>query len=55
MAPITWTANNKSALLNMDSNGLEVNYTGRGNNYEDVVIYTNNPIPLQCKLFYFAI
>ncbi|KAF0433485.1 SPRY-domain-containing protein [Gigaspora margarita] len=54
MTSITWNVNDKSALLNVDSNGLGVNYTGRGKN-DDAVIRTNNPIPLQCKLFYFEI
>jgi hypothetical protein len=29
MTSITWNVNDKSALLNVDSNKLEVNYTGK--------------------------
>ncbi|RIB25790.1 concanavalin A-like lectin/glucanase domain-containing protein [Gigaspora rosea] len=54
MTSITWNVNDKSTLLNVDLNKLEVNYTGRGED-NDAVIRTNNPIPLQCKLFYFEI
>ncbi|CAG8781849.1 18735_t:CDS:2, partial [Gigaspora rosea] len=54
MTSITWNVNDNSTLLNVDSNKLEVNYAGRGED-NDAVIRTNNPIPLQCKLFYFEI
>lgn len=55
MAPITWNANDKSILLNVVSSGLRVDYTGCGENNEDAVIRTTNPIPLQFQLFYFEI
>ncbi|RIB16692.1 concanavalin A-like lectin/glucanase domain-containing protein [Gigaspora rosea] len=55
MVPITWNVNDKSTHLNVDLNGYGVNYTGRGKNIEDAVIRTTNPIPLQCRLFYFEI
>ncbi|CAG8809835.1 13908_t:CDS:2, partial [Cetraspora pellucida] len=47
MTPITWNVNDKSVLLNVDSNGLGVNYKGYGKINEDAVIRTNNPIPTQ--------
>ncbi|CAG8591170.1 14262_t:CDS:2 [Cetraspora pellucida] len=31
MTPITWNVNDKSALLDVDSNGLRVNYTAELN------------------------
>ncbi|RIB07989.1 concanavalin A-like lectin/glucanase domain-containing protein [Gigaspora rosea] len=53
MIPLTWDANDKPAFLSVDSNELRVNYLGHNEN--DAVIRTNNPIPPQCKLFYFEI
>ncbi|RIB20274.1 concanavalin A-like lectin/glucanase domain-containing protein [Gigaspora rosea] len=48
------TAWDKSQFINIDSNGLKVNYTNP-NDYKAVVIRANNPIPSQCGLFYFEV
>ena len=34
MIPITWNINDKSTYLNVDLNGLDVNYTG-----ENIIYY----------------
>ncbi|RIB27800.1 concanavalin A-like lectin/glucanase domain-containing protein [Gigaspora rosea] len=55
MIPITWNVNDKSTHLNVDSNGLGVNYTGSGEIHEDAAIRTNVPISFRRKLFYFEV
>ncbi|RIB30714.1 concanavalin A-like lectin/glucanase domain-containing protein [Gigaspora rosea] len=50
--PTAWDVNDKSTLLNVDANGLNVVCD---ENIEDVVIRANFPIPSKCKLFYFEI
>ncbi|RIB02556.1 concanavalin A-like lectin/glucanase domain-containing protein [Gigaspora rosea] len=52
--PTTWNIDDKSQFINIDSNGLKVNYTNP-NDYKAVVIRANNPIPSQCGLFYFEV
>ncbi|RIB22137.1 concanavalin A-like lectin/glucanase domain-containing protein [Gigaspora rosea] len=51
--PTAWDVNDTSHP-DLDSNGLEINYRDYSGNH-DVVIRTDNPIPSQCKLFYFEI
>ncbi|KAF0469183.1 SPRY-domain-containing protein [Gigaspora margarita] len=52
--PTAWNIDDKSQFINIDSNGLKVNYTNP-NDYKAVVIRANNPIPSQCGLFYFEV
>ncbi|KAF0542515.1 SPRY-domain-containing protein [Gigaspora margarita] len=49
-----WNINDKLQLINIDSNRLKVNYMNP-KDYKTVVIRANNPIPLQCSLFYFEV
>ncbi|KAF0446269.1 SPRY-domain-containing protein [Gigaspora margarita] len=52
--PTAWNIDDKSQFINIDSNGLKVNYTNP-NDYKAVLIRANNPIPSQCGLFYFEV
>lgn len=55
--PTAWDINDKSTLLNVDANGLKVDYIGYmyDDDIRDAIIRANNPIPSECKLFYFEI
>ncbi|RIA81582.1 concanavalin A-like lectin/glucanase domain-containing protein [Glomus cerebriforme] len=54
--PTAWNINDKSDYLNVNSDGLRVHYTGPGRvPKEAAIIRTNNPIPTQCRLFYFEV
>ncbi|KAF0494954.1 SPRY-domain-containing protein [Gigaspora margarita] len=54
--PTAWNLDDKSTHLSVDSSGLRVNYEGLGESYKDSgAIRANNPIPPQCKLFYFEV
>ncbi|RIB14331.1 hypothetical protein C2G38_1665840 [Gigaspora rosea] len=50
-----WDVKYRSPFLKIDSYGLGAKYRGHGKNNEDAIARTTNPIPLQCKLFYFEI
>ncbi|KAF0539416.1 SPRY-domain-containing protein [Gigaspora margarita] len=52
--PTAWDIENKSPLLNIDSNGLRVIYTGLDDN-KAAIIRANHPIPSQCGIFYFEV
>ncbi|KAF0561154.1 SPRY-domain-containing protein [Gigaspora margarita] len=54
--PTAWNLDDKSTNLSVDSSVLRVNYEGLGESEEDAgAIRANNPIPPQCKLFYFEV
>ncbi|KAF0472546.1 SPRY-domain-containing protein [Gigaspora margarita] len=52
--PTAWDVNDTSFPNVYLNDGLEVNYIDYSGNH-DAVIRTDNPIPSQCKLFYFEI
>ncbi|KAF0562002.1 SPRY-domain-containing protein [Gigaspora margarita] len=51
--PTAWDVNDNSTHLSVDENGLRVNYIGCDENIKDAVIRADNPVPLECELFYF--
>ncbi|RIB10103.1 concanavalin A-like lectin/glucanase domain-containing protein [Gigaspora rosea] len=52
--PGNWEIENKSPFINIDSSGAEVSYTDPDDN-KAIIIRANNPIPLECGIFYFEI
>ncbi|RIB00585.1 hypothetical protein C2G38_2129635, partial [Gigaspora rosea] len=50
--PTAWDIEDKSPFIDIDSSGLEVNYTDP-DDFKAAVVRANHPIPSECGIFYF--
>ncbi|KAF0535480.1 SPRY-domain-containing protein [Gigaspora margarita] len=53
--PTAWDVEGNASILNVDSDGLKVSYSGPEDYEVAPIIRANHPIPPQCEIFYFEV